>query len=113
MNKNEVNILWTNDNVDTSEHMVLMYATAAMNYEFWEKVKVIIWGASSKLVAENADIQKAVLAAQEAGVEFVGCISCAEKLGTVDALTALGVELLKMGGPLTEIIKNGEHLITV
>ena len=93
--------------------MVMMYSENAMKKGWWEKVTVIIWEATSKLVAENNDIQRHVESARQAGVEFIACISCANALGTVEKLTELDIELLGWGEPLTKLIKKGEHLITV
>lgn len=113
MSDNTLHILWTNDNIDTSMHMVLMYAEASITHGFWEDVRVIIWGATAKLVAENEDIRGRILKAKEVGVKFVGCIACAKNLGVEDELTAFGLELKPMGLPLTELIKNKENLVTI
>jgi hypothetical protein len=113
MKNNELTILWTNDNPETSELMVMMYATNSMKLNLWDKLTVVIWGATSKLVAENTMIQELITEAKNAGVIFSACQSCAEKLGTKDTLQNLGIELKYWGSPLTEIIKNNENLITI
>ena len=46
-------ILWTNDNLDTSRFMVMMYATNSRLKGWWDGVTVIIWGATARLAAEN------------------------------------------------------------
>ncbi|MFT7005170.1 MAG: hypothetical protein ACJAWW_002543 [Sulfurimonas sp.] len=111
--ENKLNILWTSDNVITAEHMVMMYATNTLVKKIWDEVTVIIWGATSKLVAEDKHIQELIIDAQGKGVKFSACIACATNLGTQKALENLGIELIGWGKPLTEIIKNKEHLITV
>ena len=113
MKSDHLYILWTNANPLTAEHMVMMYAENAVLREWWNKVTIIIWGATSKLVAENKEIQASIARAKESGVEFSGCISCARNLGTVERLEALGIELIPWGVPLTELIKEGAHLLTV
>jgi hypothetical protein len=45
-------ILWTNADVITSKHMVMMYATNAMLANGGIMLRVIIWGATAKLIAE-------------------------------------------------------------
>ena len=110
---NKLNILWANDNVLTAEHMVLMYAHNTMKKKLWDEITVIIWGATSKLVAEDTNIQKLIMEAQKIGVKFSACEACADKLGTKQALLDLGIEVKFWGAPLTEIIKNKEYLITV
>ena len=113
MNNNALHILWTNDNVDTSINMVMMYSKASKTHGFWEDVTVIIWGATAKLVAENKEVRDHIDLARQAGVKFVGCIACAQNLGVVDELTDFGIDLKLMGQPLRELIKNKEYLITV
>lgn len=113
MKKNHLNILWTNADPITVEHMVMLYAKGAVTRNWFDKVTVIVWGNSSKLVAENETIQNLVINCQEAGVEFVGCLHCAQQLGAEEKLTELGVDLKYMGAPLTDLIKNDEHLITI
>jgi hypothetical protein len=108
-----LHILWTNDNLDTSQFMLMMYATNSMLNNWWDSVTVIVWGATAKLAAENEIIQERIKIAQHAGVRFSACISCAEQLGVVEQLKTLDVEVRGWGAPLTEIIQNGSHLITV
>ncbi|MCL2493805.1 MAG: DsrE family protein [Clostridiales bacterium] len=110
---NTLHILWTNDNMDTSRFMLMMYSTNSMLRGFWDNVTVIIWGATAKLVSENEAIQEYLKIAQHAGVRFSACISCARQLGVAEALEALDIEVIPWGPPLTEIIKNGAPLITV
>lgn len=113
MAQDKLNILWTNDNPITSELMVLMYAVNALKRGWWEKVTVILWGAASKLVAENDHIRDLIAEAQEAGVEFSACRACADRLETTDVLENMGIELIFWGEPLTDILKKKENLLTV
>ena len=110
---NVLHILWTNDNLHTSQFMVMMYATNGMLKFWWDGVTVIIWGATAKLVAENEVIQEQLKIAQHAGVKFSACIACARQLGVIEKLEALGVEVIPWGEPLTHILKNGDALISV
>ena len=113
MSKNKLSILWTNADPLTAEHMVMMYATNAMLKKWWDEVTVIIWGATSKLVAEDEKIQGLIRTARQAGVQFSACVACANALGTFEAIADMGIELKSWGQPLTELIKADEKLITV
>jgi hypothetical protein len=106
-------ILWTNDNVLTSEKMVLMYAQTSVLKYWWKEVTVIIWGATAKLAAENELIREKIKLAIHAGVKFSACKACAEQLGTTDKLLEMGVEVKYWGEGLTEILKENEKLITI
>lgn len=111
--EDKLTILWTNADILTSEHMVFMYAKASLSHGFWKKVEIIIWGATAKLVAENLDIQKKLLEVESCGVKVRGCIACAKALDVEDTLRGIGLELLPMGQPLTDILKTDGKLITI
>ena len=109
----ELHILWTNDNLATSEHMVMMYATNSMLNGWWDSVTVIIWGATAKLAVENEAIQERMRIAEHAGVKFSACISCARNLGVIDELEALGVEVIRWGAKMSDILQSDGKLITI
>ena len=108
-----LNILWTNADPLTSHHMVMMYATNSMLHGWWDSVKIIIWGATAKYVAEDTDIQTRIKMAMHAGVKFSACISCAENLDAKEKMENLGIEVIPWGEPLTRILASEEPLLTV
>jgi hypothetical protein len=110
---NELTILWTNADPITAQFMVFMYAGNAVPKGWWDKVRIIVWGATTKLVAENKEIQEELLDLKSKGVQVEVCIACAKKLGVAEELAALGLDLKFMGEPLTGIIKSDGKLITI
>lgn len=110
---NTLHILWTNDDLITSEKMIFRYATNSLLQGWWEHVTIIIWGATAKLAAENEQIQERIRLAQQAGVFFTACVSCAHQLGVTDKLKELGVDIKRWGPALTELLKDGENLLTL
>lgn len=113
MDKDRLNILWTNSDPMTAEMMVLMYAKASAMRGWWKHVRVIIWGATAKLVAHDNHIQALIREAQKEGVEFSACEACATQLGVKQVLLDMGLEVILWGDPLTELLKNDERLLTV
>jgi hypothetical protein len=113
MDKNHLYVLWTNDNPITAEKMVFMYTVNSLIYGWWEKVTLIIWGATAKLVSESETIQEKIKEALEAGVRITACKACADQLGVTDSLEKLQVEVKYWGQPLTDILKNNEQLLTI
>ncbi|MDR2736927.1 MAG: DsrE family protein [Gracilibacteraceae bacterium] len=79
----------------------------------WDSVTVIVWGAPVKLVAENCDIQEEIRIAQHAGVKFSACVSCARRLGVMDKLHELGIEVLPWVEPFTDLVKSGQPVVYV
>jgi hypothetical protein len=106
-------VLWTNDNLITAEKMVFMYTVNSLVHGWWEKVTLIIWGATAKLVSENAAIQEKIKEALDAGVHITACKACADQLGVTKDLETLKIEVKYWGEPLTEIIATGEKLVTI
>jgi hypothetical protein len=111
--KTHLYVLWTNDNLITAEKMVFMYTINSLLQGWWETVTLIIWGAPTKLVSENEMIQKMVKKALDAGVHISACKACADQLGVTETLENLNIEVKYWGKPLTEILTNGEKLLTI
>ena len=112
-NKKDLHILWTNGDPVTSQFMVMMYATNSMIRQWRDNVTVILWGAPAKLAVENETIRECIKVAQNVGVRFSACISCARQLGVIEELEALDIEVKPWGEPLTELMQNGSQLLTV
>ena len=49
---------------------------------------------------------------EEDGVILEACISCANMLGVTEELKELGINVKVMGGPLTDYLKSGYHVLT-
>ena len=110
---NELFVLWTNADPITSELMVMMYTVNAMKRGWWEKVTLIIWGATTKLVTENPKFQDLIKQAQDVGVHVSACIACARELGKIEKLNEMNIEVISWGDPLTKLLKEGKHLLTI
>ena len=111
--KKHLYVLWTNADLITTEKMVFMYTVNSLLKNWWEKVTLIVWGATAKLVSEDENIQKMVKKALEAGVHISACRACADQLGVTETLEKLNIEVKYWGMPLTEILKNEETLLTI
>jgi hypothetical protein len=111
--KSHLTVLWTTDNPVTAEKMVLMYTVNALAHGWWEKVTLVVWGAAATLVCENPAVRQKIQEAIAAGVHVTACKACADQLGVSETLKQLGIEVTYWGKPLTEILKNGEALLTV
>ncbi len=111
--KTKLYILWTNDNPVTAELMVFMYGVNAKKRQWWQEVTIIVWGATTKLVAENKKIQELIEEAQLEGVHITACRACADQLGVTSRLKELNIEVIYWGEPLTQLLKNNEKLLTI
>jgi hypothetical protein len=111
-NPERLNILWTSGDPDVAHRVGLMYTHAAKANGWFPEVRLIVWGPSQRLLVADKDIQAKVAAMRESGVVVEACIACANSYGVADDLRELGLEVKPMGGPLSDILKNDEHLIT-
>jgi hypothetical protein len=97
----------------TAEKMVLMYSQNCILKDWWDEVEVVIWGASAKLAAENNIIREKIKMAIHVGVKFTACKGCSDQLSVSEHLSEIGVNAIYWGKNLTDIIQDGEKLITI
>lgn len=109
----KLNILWTTANRDTITNMIKMYSIGAITRGWWKEINIIIWGASAKLLGENAEVQKEVLEMMENGIKFEACQHCADQYGATEKLKGLGIDTKYMGEQLTGYLKNDEKVLTL
>lgn len=113
MDDKHLYILWTNADPITSEHMVMMYSSNAILNNWWDKVTVIIWGNSQLTVLNNEAVALKLKFAQQAGVEFSACLSCALSLGTLTGLKEKGIEVIKWGEKISKLLQDGAHVLSI
>lgn len=105
-------VLWTSGDLEVAKKMVYMYTYNAKKYGWWKDITFIIWGPSSKLLAENQELQGYLKKMKEAGIKLEACKACADMYGVSEKLTELGVDVKYMGTVLTDYIKSERHVIT-
>ncbi len=111
-NSEKLVVLWTSGDRDVAEKSCLMYTHASCKYEWFKEVTLIIWGPSARLVIEDEDIRKKVVAMQEDGVKLEACIACSNMLGVTEELLELGVDVKGMGVQLTDYLKSGYRVLS-
>lgn len=105
-------IVWTSGDPEIAHKMVFMYAYNAQKNGWWNQVTLLLWGPSSKLTSEDAEIQESLVKMLEEGVELLACKGCADSYGVSSKLEDLGVDVKYTGTYLTEFIKSGKKVIT-
>lgn len=109
---NEVMIVWTTDNKDTSLHMVCLYALNAKLQGWFDDVTLLIWGASQKLVVEDLDVSSKVKEIIDAGVHVVACKKCSEDMDIEAPLQRCGIDVFYTGVLLSDWAKSRKPLLT-
>lgn len=110
--KEKLAVLWVSGDRDVAEKSCLMYTHAAKKNKWFDEVVLIIWGSSSRLLAEDEALREKVKAMGRDGVILEACVVCADMLGVTRELQDLGIDVKGMGIPLTNYIKAGYHVLT-
>ena len=105
-------VVWTSGDRDVAMNMVFMYTYNAKKNGWWENIRLIVWGASTKLLSEDNELQEEILKMKKAGVEILVCKACADIYGLSDFLQKLGLEVRYVGKDLTAMLKSGWTTLT-
>ncbi|NPU85877.1 MAG: DsrE family protein [Syntrophaceae bacterium] len=112
MNNDSLVVLWTSGDREVATKMVFMYTLNAKKKKWWDAVTLIVWGPSSKLLSEDAELQQKIAEMKAEGIKLEACKACSDQYGVSSSLENLGIEVKYMGMPLTDYIKKGEHILT-
>ena len=105
-------VVWTSGDREVALKMVFMYTRNSKRFDWWKEIKLLIWGASAKLLAEDEEIQSYIKNMNKAGIELVACKSCTDSYGVSKKLEEFGVNVKYMGEPFTEMLKSNWKTIT-
>lgn len=90
-NQNTLYVLWTTGDPVTANNMVFMYTVNALKYKWWERVHIIVWGASTELLVYDADVRKKMQQFLKLGGVVSVCRKCAENIKVMDAVKAMEI----------------------
>ena len=108
----ELVVLWTSGDKEVALKMAFMYALNSKRFKWgWKDVSLIVWGPSSKLLAEDKELQEHLSRMKEAGVKLLACKKCSDLYKVSNDLKRLGVEVKYMGKPLTEFLRNDNYRV--
>ncbi len=105
-------VVWTSADREVALNMVFMYTFNAKKNGWWKDVRLLVWGPSAKLLAQDAELKEYVKKMKAAGVELLACKACSDGYGVSGDLGELGVDVKYMGVPFTEMLKTGWTTVT-
>lgn len=100
-------VLWTSGDREVALKMVFMYTYNAKKFGWWDTVRFIVWGPSSKLLSEDTELQEGIQKMKEEGVQLYACKACSDLYGVSDKLAELGITVKYIGKDLTDLLKAG------
>lgn len=110
--QNKFAALWMSGDPDVAHKVCFMYVHNAKMRGWFDEVVLIVWGPSARLLAGDESLQEKVVQMQNDGVKVQACVVCSDSYGVSDELRDLGIEVIGMGVPLTEMLKNGWKVLT-
>lgn len=110
--KDSAFVIWSSADPEVAHNAALMYAHNALTRGWWGQMRLIIWGPSAKVAAEDADIQEKLAVMKQDGVEIWACRACADNYGVTSKLEAQGLDVIFVGQPVTEMLKDGWNQLT-
>jgi hypothetical protein len=105
--KDKLAVIWASGDREVALKMVFMYTYNAKKLKWWDTVRLIVWGPSARLLTEDKELRNYIGRMKDQGVELLACKACADMYGVSDNLAALGISVIYMGEPLTEMLKGG------
>jgi len=106
-------IVWTSGDREVALKMVFMYTYNAKKYKWWEDLRLLVWGPSSKLLSEDKELQDYIKKIIESGVLVEACKGCSDMYGVSEKLEELGINVHYTGKVLTDYIKEGRRILTL
>jgi len=112
MESSKLGVVWTSGDRDVALKMVFMYTHNAKSRNWFDEVRLVVWGPSAKLLSVDEELQQEITRMKDAGVELVACKACADGYGVSEKLEQLGVEVKYMGVPLSDMLKQDWKVVT-
>ena len=98
-------VVWTSGDREVAIKMVYMYTYNAKKSGWWDNIRFIVWGPSSKLLSEDEELQKYTQKMKDVGVEVFACKACADMYGVSEKLSDLGLDVKFIGKDLTDMLQ--------
>jgi hypothetical protein len=89
-----------------------MYTLNAKRNNWWNDMRLIVWGPSSKLLSVDKELQDEIKKMKEADVILEACKACTDRYGVSENLEKIGIDVKYMGVPLTTYLKEGRKVVT-
>jgi len=105
-------VVWSSGDPEVAHRVCFMYCHNAKKQQWFDRVVIIVWGPSARLLAGDKDLQAEVKSMMQDGVQVQACVACADSYGVSERLRGLGIEVKGMGRPLTDLLKQGWKVLT-
>lgn len=105
-------VVWSSGDPEVAHRVCLMYCHAAKEQKWFDRVVLVVWGPSARLLAADKELQAKVKSIMQDGIQVQACVTCSDSYGVSERLRELGIEVKGMGLPLTDMLKQGWKVLT-
>jgi len=112
MNNDKLLVVWTSGDREVALKMVFMYTYNSKMRQWWDDITLLVWGPSTKLLAEDVELQDYIANMKEAGVKLLACKACTDSYNISDKIEKLDIEVKYVGIDFTQFLKEGYKTIT-
>ncbi len=110
-NLKELVVLWTTAEKEVFTKMIGIYVYNAKKSAWFDEVTFIVWGPSSKLLAEDEEIQGWIEKFKEQGIILEACIWCSNQYGVTEDLKNMGIDVRGMGRSLSDYLNDANKKV--
>ncbi|MHA1400701.1 MAG: DsrE family protein [Candidatus Heimdallarchaeaceae archaeon] len=105
-------MILTSGDVVVHQEASFKYAYNAKKQGWMDQVRVILWGPTERIAAEDKDFQEEIRLLLDAGVEVIACKACSDNFGVSEELEKIGVTVQYVGNIVTKMLKEGWYQLT-
>ncbi len=111
--KTKLGLIWVTADRESALHMIFMYGHNSKKLAWWDKVRLIVWGPSAKLLSEDEELQTKVQQMAADGVQVWACKACADQYGVSETLEKIGIRVTYVGEPVTKMLQSGWKVLSI
>lgn len=108
----KVFMILTSGDKEVHKEVGFKYAPNALIHDWMKEVRVILWGPTERLAAEDTEFQQYIKFLLESGVEVFACKACSDGYGVSEKLESLNINVKYVGKMVTEMLQAGWHQLS-
>ena len=104
---NKVFVILSSGDREVALEVGLVYPLNAATKGWMDEVKVIIFGPSEKIAANDTEVQAKLKELMKAGIEVMACKWCADRMNITGKLEEVGIKVVYVGSIISDLLKDG------
>ncbi len=98
--------------LEVHNELSFKYAYNAKKQGWMDEVRVILWGPTEEIAANNQEFQEQVRLLLDADIEVIACKACSDNYGVSDKLEKIGISVHYVGTLITQMLKEDWKQLT-